>query len=215
MYRAGLCLAALLWAIFGGEAWAQAGKHRRAAQAEAPRPLTRGPSAYLFRGIFNVYSLGLDDLANKLRARGIRAAVYSHTEWSGVGASILSEIRAGGGGAIVLVGHSLGGGAVLLLANQLGQAGVPVDLVVPIDPVGAGAVPANVRRVINYYQAGNGYGQPVGAASGFQGTLLNADVMSNRRDLWHAGLTHWNIEKSPKVHAEIIREVLKLGRARR
>ena len=47
---------------------------------------------------------------------------------------------------LVLIGHSLGGDDVIKLAERLNQAGIPVDLLMPIDPVSQGAVPANVRE---------------------------------------------------------------------
>jgi pimeloyl-ACP methyl ester carboxylesterase len=173
----------------------------------------RRPTVYLFRGIFDVYSFGMDDLANKLRARGIEASVYSHTNWQAVSESIVARHGIGRGDPIVLIGHSLGGGAAIALAVSLGRAGIPVDLVVPVDPVGPPPVTANVRQVVNYYQSNNGFGQPVGTTADFRGRLMNADVESNRRDLRGAGLTHTTIDKSPSIHAEIIRQVLSLGRA--
>jgi fermentation-respiration switch protein FrsA (DUF1100 family) len=218
-----VALAAVLSA--GGQARSQNGQHRRTAaparsasevvEQGAVRRETRVPTAYLFRGLFDVNSLGMDDLAGKLRARGVEAGVYSHTQWEAVAENIIAQHRAGPRGPIVLIGHSLGGSAAILLAEQLGRAGIAVDLIVPVDPVGAPPVPANVRRAIDYYQANNGYGGPVGPGAGFQGVLVNADLESNRRDLWDQNLTHITIDKSPRVHAEIIRAVLALGRPQR
>jgi fermentation-respiration switch protein FrsA (DUF1100 family) len=228
MSRSRLWIAALVAGVVlagGSETRSQGGHHRRtaipsrsapeAAEPAAVRAASRRPVAYLFRGLFDVNSLGMDDLAGKLRGRGIEASVYSHTQWEDLSERIIAQQRAGLAGPIVLIGHSLGGSAAILLAGQLGRAGIAVDLLVPVDPVMAPPVPANVRRAVDYYQANNGYGEPVGPGAGFSGVLVNADLESNRRDLWDQNLTHVTIDKSPRVHAEIIRAVLALGRPQR
>jgi thioesterase domain-containing protein len=157
----------------------------------------------------------MDDLAGKLAARGIQARVYSHADEDAVAVALVAQHGAGWRAPIALIGHSLGGGSAIVVAEQLGQAGIPVDLVVPIDPVSAPAVPANVRRVVNYYLPTAGMGQRLGAGPNFRGVLVNADLDSNRRDLGYGGLTHTTIDKSAAVHAEIIREVQALARAPR
>lgn len=228
MHRSGLCLGALVLTVVlagGSEARTRGGEPRKVGsssravpRATAPRPVrpvASRPVAYLFRGLFDVYSLGMDDLAGKLAARGIEARVYSHADEHAVAAAIIAQHGGGRTGSIALIGHSLGGGSAIVVAEHLGQAGIPVDLVVPIDPVSVPLVPANVRRVINYYLPNKGMGQPVGAGANFRGMLVNADLENNRRDSGFAGLTHTTIDKSPAVHAEIIREVQRLGRAPR
>jgi hypothetical protein len=153
----------------------------------------------------------MDDLANTLRAVGVDAVVINHSAWPQI-ADMLIKQRASGEytGPIVLVGHSLGGDDVVRTAQALGAAGVPVDLLVPVDPVTPLEVPANVVRAINVYQANNGWGQPLRPAADFRGAFTNANLESNRRDLRESNTTHTSIDKGPKVHAEIIREVLKL-----
>ena len=96
---------------------------------------------YLLRGIFNV-SVGLDALAAKLGQIGIAATVYSHEEEGTVAADALAQYQAGGARAIVLVGHSLGAGAAVSVARRLGNSGVPVALMVLLDPVSSAAVPS-------------------------------------------------------------------------
>jgi thioesterase domain-containing protein len=49
----------------------------------------------------------------------------------------------------MIVGHSLGGAAAVEMAAEIGRAGVPVDLVVTLDPVGAAHISSNVRRSAN------------------------------------------------------------------
>ena len=116
---------------------------------------------YLLRGLWNVWSYGMDDLANKLRAVGVDAVVVNHSAWPQI-ADMLIKQRASGEytGPIVLVGYSLGGDDVIRTAQALGAANVPVDLL-PVDAVTPLEVPANVVRAINVYQANNGWGQPL------------------------------------------------------
>src|SRR5664280_1618697 len=45
------------------------------AHAMAPSSATAGAHVYLLRGVLNIFSLGLDDLADKLRAQGIPVTV--------------------------------------------------------------------------------------------------------------------------------------------
>jgi len=55
---------------------------------------------------------------------------------------------------VILYGQSMGGAAVVKAARELNEIGVPVQLTVQIDSVGAGdaRIPANVRRAANLFQ---------------------------------------------------------------
>ncbi|WP_154072421.1 lipase family protein [Bradyrhizobium erythrophlei] len=66
----------------------------------------------------------------------------------------IQQYRDGRLRSIMIVGHSLGGGAAVEMAAELGQAGVPVQLVVTLDPVGASQVSSNVRRSVNFHPTG-------------------------------------------------------------
>ena len=133
---------------------------------------------YLIRGIFNV-SVGLDAIAARLAQRGIAASVYGDQEGGAVAAQATRDYG-GGVRSIILVGHSLGAGTAMSVARQLGNAGVPVALMILLDPVGAGSVPPNVRRTINLYVGGGrGPGRAVGADAGFRGSLSNVDVSND------------------------------------
>jgi hypothetical protein len=61
-------------------------------------------------------------------------------------------------------------------------------------------VPANVGRAINYYQAG-GWGSPLTPEPGFHGKLSNFDLAGDPT------IFHFNIDKSDRIHAEILREI--------
>jgi len=115
------------------------------------------------RGLLNIFSLGMDQLAAQIARNGIDASVYNHSVAEMVVGAILQKYRAGDRGPYILVGHSLGADAVMLMAQQLNAQGVPVALVVPFDGTESYAAPANVGCVVNltqrkyaYVQAGAG-----------------------------------------------------------
>src|SRR5712691_10126997 len=60
--------------------------HPAPVRSAAVTPATAGaetgrPYVYLLRGLLNVFSLGMDDLAAKLQRRGIVAGVYEYGQW--------------------------------------------------------------------------------------------------------------------------------------
>jgi len=85
------------------------------------------------------------------------------------------------------------------MADYLGDKGVPVALVVPFDGTQSFPAPGNVARVINFTQRDYAYMRP---GPGFRGSLSNVDLSSD------PDLNHLNIDKSPELHARVIREVL-------
>ncbi len=50
---------------------------------------------YLLRGWFGVFSLGIDKMAEDLRAKGIRAEAIGHLEWKAAADKIASDRAAG------------------------------------------------------------------------------------------------------------------------
>ena len=71
---------------------------------------------YLLRGLMNVFSLGMDTLAEKIQRRGIYATVHNHTEWEALADQAAAAYRAGKEGPIIVVGHSLGADSVMLMS---------------------------------------------------------------------------------------------------
>src|SRR3954463_14722004 len=120
----------------GCERPAERGGTEAAETGRQGRTAAQPTRVYLLRGLWNVWSYGMDDLANKLRAVGVDAVVVNHSAWPQI-ADMLIKQRASGEytGPIVLVGHSLGGDDVIRTAQALGAANVPVDLLVPVDAV--------------------------------------------------------------------------------
>jgi hypothetical protein len=162
--------------------------------------LAAEPRVLLLRGWLNMFSGGLDRLADELRARGIKAEVRRHLYWTTAVSEILRDRAAGKIGPLILVGHSQGGNDAIEIARALQISHVPVDLVVTLAPYMPKPVPANVGWAINYYQAG-GWGSPLIPEADFRGKLSNYDLSGDR------AIFHFNIDKSDRIQAEILREI--------
>jgi pimeloyl-ACP methyl ester carboxylesterase len=162
--------------------------------------LAAEPRVLLLRGWLSVFSGGLDHLADQFRARGINAEVRRHLYWTTAVSEILRDRAAGKIGPLILVGHSQGGNDAIEIARALQISNVPVDLVVTLAPYLPKPVPANVGRAINYFQAG-GWGSPLTPDPGFRGKLANFDLAGDPT------IFHFNIDKSDRIQAEILREI--------
>ena len=98
-----------------------------------PNVSTDPARIYLLRGLFGIFSTGMDSLASKLSAQGYNPNLLSWTDASVVVDQITTARRGGDDKPIILIGHSLGSNAVAGIAQQLGQQNIPVDLVVTFD----------------------------------------------------------------------------------
>jgi hypothetical protein len=164
--------------------------------ATQPQPRAH---VYLLRGLFNVFSLGMDSLTEELKRRGVDATVHGYGEWQPLADRAAANYKAGKEGPIILIGHSLGADAVMDMAAYLGRKGVPVALVVPFDGTKSLAASDNVARVLNLTQRDYAY---VRGGPGFHGTLDNVDVSSDK------SIDHITIDKSPRLHARVVAAVL-------
>ena len=157
------------------------------------------PHVYLMRGLLNIFSLGMDQLAVQIANHGVEAVVYNHSVEEGVVADIVQKYRGGDHGPFILVGHSLGADAVMTMAQQLNTRGVPVALVVPFDGTGSYAASPNVACVLNITQRLYAYMTP---GAGFHGKLSNVNVSSD------TSIDHFTIDKSPRLQAQALAAVL-------
>jgi Thioesterase domain len=164
----------------------------------APQDPSR-PHVYLMRGLMNIFSLGMDQLATQVARNGIDATVYNHSVAETVVQTIAQKYRGGDHGPYILVGHSLGADAVMTMAAQLNLQGVPVALVVPFDGTGSYAAPGNVSCVLNLTQRRYAYVQ---AGAGFHGKLSNVDVSSD------TSVDHFTIDKSPRLQGMALTAIL-------
>jgi pimeloyl-ACP methyl ester carboxylesterase len=199
---------AMAIAIFFGCAahvWSQPiGPERQGGGPPSTRPLSppatsseTGPArVYLLRGWMNVFSLGMDDLAQKLEREGIPASVRNHAEEAQIVQEIAARFRAGDRRPIILIGHSLGADAVMVMSQQLGGLGVPVALVVLFDGTQPMAVSENVARVLNITQH-----VAITAGPGFHGEI---ETIDESRD---ASVTHTTIDKSVRLQAAVIDKI--------
>ncbi|MGC2075971.1 MAG: hypothetical protein WA728_08070, partial [Xanthobacteraceae bacterium] len=86
------------------------------------QPPPRG-HVYPLRGLFNVFSLGMDSLAEELKRRGVYATVDNYADWQTLADQAATDYKAGKESPIILIGHSLGADAVMKMAAYLGRKG--------------------------------------------------------------------------------------------
>ncbi len=179
--------------------------------------LPRAGNAYLLRGWIGIFSEGIDNLTREINASGVRAHVYQDDQWASLSRKLRGEYkRDPRHEPLVLIGHSYGADDVIRVAREMKKDGIPVDLVVTLDPVTPPAVPNNVKRCINIYQS-NGFwdkmpwlrGVAVAEESKTATELANFNIRADRTDLLEPGTDHFNIEKKEKIHNEIVQQVLK------
>lgn len=172
------------------------------------------PNVYLFRGFLGVFSTGLDSLAAKLRAQRINVKVMSHAGAGRAMQEIEQEYarqrKRGRRHRVVLVGHSLGANAALTTAARLGAKRVPVSMVVTIDGTIDGPVVGSVGRYLNYHTSEGGFGGPLKKPSGALGRRVTNVFVKTRKEGDLRSLNHFNIEKNPRVQAELVRAISRL-----
>ncbi len=158
---------------------------------------------YLMRGLFGIYSLGMDSLAQKLQANGYRAQVLGYESWAVVVQSINQNYEKGHRGPVVVIGHSLGANAVFDVANQLHERKIPVLLGVIFDATEPRQVPANVDTFMNFFSTKDGFGKRAMPGPGFNGVLENHDLTAT-------GIDHVTIDELDPFHKMIIGKLTQL-----
>lgn len=178
-------------------------------------------SVYLFRGWIGVFSTGIDSLGQRLNDDGVHAEVFQQKQWPALADAMIAKYENHPDHEpIVLIGHSYGADDTILVLRKLAEHDIQVDLVVTLDPVTPQKVTPNAQLVYNLYQPSVLDGVPF-----FRGikltpeepgpaTLLNVDVRKDRPELIDGGVDHFNIEKKPKIHADVIAQVMKVCRPR-
>jgi hypothetical protein len=159
-----------------------------------------GAHVYLLRGVLNVFSLGLDDIAAKLEAQGIPVTVTNYLGWSGVAEEAAAEYRSGRIKTIILVGHSSGATVLPDMVARLDQLGAPVKLAIGLDSVFRTSLSGRVGRYVNYY-IGDGNGEPVAPTKQLHGTLQNVNVSKV------PGVGHVTIEKNEIMQRRVIGDI--------
>lgn len=177
--------------------------------AMAMPSVSAAEEVYFIRGFLNVFSAGMNQMTDQLRARGVNAKAISNGQWSGIARDIIARHKQGRVSfPIVIAGHSVGGQEAPRFADTLAQAGVPVALVIGVDP-GFGAPPpfsAGSPRVVNYYIANSARGKPYRSTAGFRGSINNINIRS------FSNADHVEIDKDPAIQSRIVSLVLSVVR---
>lgn len=175
---------------------------------------------YLLRGLFSVFSQGIDSLSDELKAAGVKADAYHFTQADDVARNIIARYRRESvHEPVILIGHSFGADNIVRIARHLNEAKVPVALLVPMDAPNTPRITPNVQRTLNYYLSNSPFkdvpmlrGVPAVAAGGTDpATISNYDLVTNRRDLLSFGVSHYTLDKSAKVQGEIVGAVLQVA----
>lgn len=192
-FAAGAALAAIpLGAVFS---------QHRPPHTRAPALQVEQAQIYLIRGLFGVFSTGMDQLAAQFKAQGYsNVSLWSWTDVDRIAHDIIAGHQNGDNAHVVLIGHSLGSNAVVQVADRLAQASIPVDLAVTFDITEGLQVPLNVLRFENFYQ-NNGFGRPAIEPAGFTGEFNNINLSGDTR------LDHGNIDNAPQLQQIVMKQV--------
>jgi hypothetical protein len=166
------------------------------ASAQAPHE-----KVFLLRGFTNVLSPGIDQLAQELKDRNIETEVANHAFAIPLASEAIEDCRSGRVGTVVLIGHSFGATGALMMADRMQKAGLHVALIVTLDPVIKGTVPANVHRLENFYLS-NGVGTIMQPGENFHGAISNVDLKSNPE------LGHVSVTTLPSMQKQVIHDVM-------
>jgi hypothetical protein len=175
----------------------------------------RAGHVYLIRGFIGLFSYGIDRMTEKVASTGVAAHVFQQDQTAVLGKTIVEKYRSQKGNTepIVLIGHSLGADDVITISKMLEKEGIPVDLLVTVDPTKPPKVPGNVKVCYNYYQPsifdGTGIlrGIPLELEPGAKTKLYNLNIRGERKDLLEWDTNHVNIDKNTKIHAEVVKHV--------
>jgi hypothetical protein len=172
-----------------------------------PSPVQPAGRVYLFRGALGlIFSRGMDRLAEKLERANITANVYEFTVCQLViGAAI--EVYRQDPAPIILIGHSMGGRCALQFAEKLNDEGIPVSLIVTIDPAHLSPdVPRNVERFINIFLSKDALGGgDIKPAQDFHGHYASYDMAK------HDEILHITIDKMDLIHQQLVAKIAQLA----
>ena len=166
---------------------AKPAKTKKSAGKKAPPAVqpTKAASVYLMRGFLGIFSLGMDRLNAQLKAAGVKTKIVGHTGWPGVVAEI------------ALVGY------------ELGKQGIPVDLVVTVDPTSSRPISPVVKRYLNIYLPGDGFGAKLAAT----GSGVDNDDIRNNPELNRPGINHFTMDEHPVVLKQIFDAIMPIVKA--
>jgi hypothetical protein len=162
----------------------------RTAAAEPSAKPRASAHVYVLTG-FMGFQTRLQGAVDRVERHHVPVTVGHALGWSSMAAAAIEAYKRGQVRSVIIVGYSLGGGTALKMAAQLDNAHVPVTLIVTVEPVDTAAVPANVRRVVNYYLP-NGWGSALHAGEHFHGSLRNIAEANPKLDHFSLALAREN-----------------------
>lgn len=165
---------------------------------------TKPPKILVLRGVFEVFSLGMNDLTKKLAHCGYDVKV---TSWS----LALYEVKCASDQPYVVIGHSLGGRMCAWVSRKLMACGKRVPLIIIVDANLIQPIPANVEKCLHLYvtnELGIFHGHPVRGESPYT-QIVNWDVSKGQPSWFRGGVNHFDIDATPWVHQIIIDEIAK------
>jgi len=178
-------------------------------QSEFRRP----GRVYLLRGLINIYSLGMDSLAGKLRAENIDARVAPWMSYGGLARQLIRDYRSGNHEPICLIGHSQGVDHALSVARSLQEERIPVDLIVSLDEWLSHEIPSNVDRVVTIHKRHSFlHYQRMTSERGREVEWRDVDLRKNPYDETPGYVYHFYLDIDPRVHRIVIAEVLRVCR---
>jgi len=178
-------------------------------------------TVYLIRGWRDLYSEGIDQLANQLEQANVSAPVFRASQWRDLSSAIAQQYTsAAQPEPLILVGFSYGADDVLRIAHELQSKNISIDLAITIDPVTPPSAPRNVKQCINYYESNGVWdifpwlrGIPLETKNS-DTKLLNQNLRTDRKDLLEPNTSHATIAGNLKLHREILRRILEVCRNR-
>jgi len=149
-----------------------------------------------------IFSLGMNDLAYKLRCHGYDA---QETSWT----LALHHAKCNDPRPLVIIGHSLGGRMCAWVSRKLMKCGERVPLIIIVDANLWQPIPPNVDKCLNLYvtnKIGIFHGSKVYPE--FPGTpIVNWDVSQGQPPWYVGGVNHFDIDSTDWVHQIIIDEI--------
>lgn len=177
----------------------------------------------LIRGLMDVFSLGMNELAGRLAEHGFEATAISGAVRAEEGRRLIAAARTGElPRPLVIVGHSYGGDSAVRLTRQLNRANVAVDKLILVDATTPPPVPGNVRKVFNIYRSSPGTdwvpalrGVPINdrrRESDLPEThVVNFDLRKADDPKLNApGINHFTIDASRAVQDLVVEQVIAL-----
>jgi pimeloyl-ACP methyl ester carboxylesterase len=160
-----------------------------------------GPLIYIMRGGADIFSTGMNVLADELTDAGIPSESLNFSHWR----ELVDKVRENyqtGKVPIIVIGHSWGANSALLMAQKLRETSTPVALLVLYDATADLVIPPNVNWVLNFRsQAAIGLDVQVTGGYGFHGKIETIDARN---------LDHIQVDKDEHLHQRTIDAIQKV-----